>query len=79
VYRQPLNTMSTLRKIDNKCYKDAVIYANEIVRDFGLKKATRKLSDTIKDLSSSGDAIYNCHQILFFSLCLKNIRDNNSI
>ena len=71
--------MNTINKIDNKYYKDAITYANEITREFGVEKACRKLSDTIKDLSSSGYAIYNCHQILFFSLCLKNIRENNAI
>ena len=69
--------MNTLSKIDNGYYKDAVNYTNGIVKNFGLKKSTRMLSDVIKDLSSRGWAIDNVGQILFFSLCLKYIKENH--
>ena len=65
-----------MNNIDLKFRKASVSYTKDLVKKYGSEKASQYLSDAIQSLASYGEGISNTYKILFYSLCLKHIREN---
>lgn len=65
-----------MNKVDIKYRKESISFTEGLIRKHGLRDTLQNISNAIHNLSSDGDAIGCTYQILFYSLCLKHIKEN---
>lgn len=65
-----------MKNIDLKFRQEAVLYTQGLISKYGSDKASKFISDSIQNLSFDGEALSNTYQLLFYSLCLKFIKEN---
>jgi len=65
-----------MKKIDSEFLKEAVSFAEALIRNHGLKETIKILGKGLHNMSSDDEAIGCTYQILFYSLCLKHIKEN---
>lgn len=55
---------------------ESVTFTKRLVYEHGYDESCKLISNVLHNLSSDGDAIYCTGQILFYSLCLKYLKEN---
>jgi hypothetical protein len=55
---------------------ESITFTKRLVNENGHDKSSKLISNVLHNLSADGDAIYCTGQILFYSLCLKYLKEN---